>query len=189
MTAKKLIIPLVMAAFIVCLIVPLLSAAAQRPQDKSKQAKSEERIFIPKEIKAVLEEGLLTKQGRRDIPVSIFYNLFLPARENLHAIIFLKIKNSGLGFSPVGAAVAPKTGKISGPALQEAVARKRSSFRRVLTSFWSSTAWRRGSPRVLERPMFPRALRSRAAPLIRKKKKPTPSVILCRRASTSWPWP
>jgi hypothetical protein len=124
MTAKKFIIPLVMAAFIVCLCLPLLNAAAQKPQDKGKQAKTEERIFIPKEIKAILEEGLPTKQGRPDIPVSIFYDLFLPARENLHTIFFLKIKNSGLGFSPIGAAAAPKTSKISGPALQETAAQE-----------------------------------------------------------------
>ncbi len=155
MTAKKLIIPLVMAAFIVCLIVPLLSAAAQRPQDKSKQAKSEERIFIPKEIKAVLEEGLLTKQGRRDIPVSIFYNLFLPARENLHAIIFLKIKNSGLGFSPVGAAVAPKTGKISGPALQEAVAQETVQLQASFNVFLEFNRLEKGEPKSFREAYVP----------------------------------
>ena len=147
MTAKKLIIPLITAIFIVCLFIPLLSPAAQRPQAKDKQAKTEERIFIPKEIKAILEEGLPTKQGRQDIPVSIFYNLFLPARENLHVIFFLKIKNSGLGFSPVGTAVAPKTGKISGPALQETVAQEPVQLQASFNVFLEFNLLEKGEPK------------------------------------------
>ncbi len=147
MTAKKIILSPLMAAFIVCLVVPLLSAAGQRAQDKSKQAQNEERIFIPKEIKAALEEGLLAKQGRQEIPVSIFHNLFLPARENLHAIFFLKIKNSELGFSPVGTAVAPKTDKISGPALQEAVAQEPVLFQASFNVFLQFNRLEKGEPK------------------------------------------
>lgn len=147
MTAKKLIIPLVLATFVVCLCVPLLNAAAQKPQDKGKQAKTEERIFIPKEIKAALEEGLLTKQGRQDIPVIVFYNLFLPARENMHTIFFLKIKNSGLGFSPIGTAVTPKTGKTSGPALQEAVAQEPVQLQASFNAFLQFNRLEEGKPK------------------------------------------
>ncbi len=147
MTAKKLIIPLIMTAIMACLFVPLLNAAAQRPQAKEKQAKTEERIFIPKEIKAILEEGLSTKQGRQDIPVNIFHNLFLPARENLHVIFFLKIKNSGLGFSPVGTSVAPKTDKISGPAFQEAVAQEPAQLQASFNVFLEFNRLENGEPK------------------------------------------
>ncbi|MDH7513317.1 MAG: hypothetical protein QHH14_10270 [Clostridiales bacterium] len=147
MNAKKIILSLLMAAFIVCLVVPALDAAGQKPQAKSKKPQSEERIFIPKEIKAALQEGMLTKQGRQDIPVTVFYNLFLPAQENLHAIFFLKIKNSGLGFSPVGSALAPETDNISGPALQEAVAQQPALFQASFNVFLQFNIMEKGEPK------------------------------------------
>jgi hypothetical protein len=155
MTAKKIIIPLVMVAFIVCLLVPLLNAATQKPQEKGKQAKTEEKIFIPKEIKAILEEGLLNKQGRQDIPVSIFYNLFLPARENLYSIFFLKIKNSGLSFSPIGTAVAPKTDKTSEPSPQEAVAQKPAQLQASFNVFLQFNSLENGEPKSFKEVYVP----------------------------------
>ncbi len=147
MTAKKIILSLLMAVFIVCLVVPVLSAAGQKPQPKSKKPQNEEKIFIPKEIKAALQEGLLTKQGRQDIPVTVFYSLFLPAQENLHAVFFLKIKNSGLGFSPVGTASAPETANISGPALQEAVAQEPALFQANFNVFLQFNIMEKGEPK------------------------------------------
>lgn len=126
MTAKRLIIFWIFGAMLICLWAPLSSGALQRTKPQQKPAKPQEKIFIPKEVKSVLEEGLLTRESRKDIPVSIFYSLYLPARENFHTVFFMKIKNLDLGFTPVGA-VTPQTSETplsSGPSLQEAVAQE-----------------------------------------------------------------
>ena len=100
-------------------------SAGQKQKDKKSQTSKQEKIFIPKEIKAILAEGLAGQQGRQDIPVSIFYSLFLPAQQNFHDVFFLKIKNSALGFAPVSATPAapgplPPRRALSKPPSQEA---------------------------------------------------------------------
>jgi len=103
MRAKNFIIPVLIAGFLFSLLAPP-GAANQKDKDKNKQpAKPEEKIFIPKEVKAVLQEGLAARQGRQDIPVDIFHSLFLPARENFQIIFFMKIKNSALGYTSLSA--------------------------------------------------------------------------------------
>ena len=62
---------------------------------------------IPKEVKTVFEEGMLTREARLDIPFSITNHLCLPARENMHSIFFFKVKNADLGFVPIAATPAP----------------------------------------------------------------------------------
>ncbi len=126
MTAKRFIVSLVLGAMLVFLLAPLSDAAPQRTKPKPKPPKEGEKIFIPKEVKSVLEDGLLTREGRKDISVNIFYSLFLPARENFHTILFLKIKNGDLGFTPIGASAGkePHVQPAAGPTIQEAVAQE-----------------------------------------------------------------
>jgi hypothetical protein len=112
MKAKNFIIPVLCAGLFFSLFTPL-SAENQKDKNKNKQAaKPEEKVFIPKEVKAVLQEGMAARQGRQDIPVNIFHSLFLPARENFQIIFFMKIKNSSLGFTPLGS-TAPAAAKQS----------------------------------------------------------------------------
>ena len=56
---------------------------------------------MPKEIAAVIQEGLATRQGRQDIPFSFFKQLVLPAQGNNHyPVFFIKAKNADLGYAP-----------------------------------------------------------------------------------------
>lgn len=68
----------------------------------------EEKIIIPEEVKSILEEGLDARKGRQDIPVHISHHLYFPAQQNIHAVFFLKMKNSDLGYSPIGSPPATK---------------------------------------------------------------------------------
>jgi len=78
-----------------------LSAQETVPKDQTDQV-----IIIPPEVKTVLVQGLETREARTDIPFSMRKHLYLPARENMHSIFILNIKNSDLGFVPVAPAVA-----------------------------------------------------------------------------------
>lgn len=123
MNAKRLVAPVLLIAVSVCLMNGL-SSAAQKTQ--------EEKVFIPKELKADIQEGLASRQGRQDIQVSIFQDLYFPARDNsFHSVFFLRIKNSDLGYAPVAAAPAePKSGE-QGPQetpFQEAPAELEANF-------------------------------------------------------------
>jgi hypothetical protein len=83
---------------VVCVLFSLfapLSAANQK--DKNKQpAKSKQQVFIPPEVKTVIQEGMATREGRKDIPINIYESLFLPAQQNYQIIFFIHIKNAGV---------------------------------------------------------------------------------------------
>jgi hypothetical protein len=112
MKAKGIIVPVLLIGMVLSLMTTLSAA----PQDKKKeQAKQQEKIFIPKEVKSVIQEGLASRQGRQDIPVDIFNSLYLPARENFHVIFMMNIKNSDLGFAPATAAPAEPAAEKKGP--------------------------------------------------------------------------
>ena len=101
MSSRKIVVSLLVAAVTFSLVAGLSAAQKQKDKDKAQDKKQEEKVFIPKEIKAIMAEGMATRQGRQDIPVSIFYSLFLPAQQNFHDVFFLKVKNGDLGFAPV----------------------------------------------------------------------------------------
>lgn len=105
MKTRNFILTALMAGVLIFLLRPL-NAVAQT--DKPQQAAKEEQVFIPKEIREVLQEGLASKQGRQDFPVNIFHSLFLPAQQNFHTVFFLKIKNSALGYTTMGAVIPEK---------------------------------------------------------------------------------
>ncbi len=94
-------------AVVVCVLFSLfapLSAANQK--DKNKQAaKSKQQVFIPPEVKTVLQEGMATREGRKDIPINIYESLFLPAQQNYQSIFFIHIKNADLGYMPASSAM------------------------------------------------------------------------------------
>jgi len=105
MRVSKIIVPVLLFATVFSLVM-VLNAAGQSTQNKAKQkpeAKAQERIAIPPEVKAVIQEGMASRQGRQDISIDPFHFLFLPARENFHGIYFMKIKNGDLDFAPVAA--------------------------------------------------------------------------------------
>jgi hypothetical protein len=119
MNTRKLIVPVLVAGLIFSAVLAPGLAAQKDKQEAKPQAS--QRVFIPKEIKAILEEGLTSRQGRQDIPFNIFRTTFLPAQTAFYEVFFLKIKNGDLGYAPAmpsqipavdAAAVAPATGKL-----------------------------------------------------------------------------
>lgn len=86
------------AAYAVLSVFLAVSLTVSLPAQK--KAKSEAGVFIPKEVKKVLESGLLTKQPRLNIPFAVTDHLFLPAGSSFHNILRLEIKNQDLGFAP-----------------------------------------------------------------------------------------
>ena len=89
-----------LALFVVFGLLAVSAQAAPGPQ-KSKTPPKATKASMPKEIAAVIQEGLATRQGRQDIPFSIFKTLILPAQQdNLYPVWFFKVKNGDLGYAP-----------------------------------------------------------------------------------------
>jgi len=132
MKAKGIIVPVLLIALVLSLMTSLSVAAQQKDKDKKKeQAKQPEKVFIPKEVKSLIQEGLADRQGRQDIPVNIFQSLYLPARENFQIVFLMNIKNSALGFAPVTSAPAEPKAEKKGPQetpVQEAVEKLQAGF-------------------------------------------------------------
>jgi hypothetical protein len=61
----------------------------------------EEAIYIPKEVKKILEEGMETKQPRLDIPFDLIKHIYLPARDSVHSVFIFTVKNSDLAYAPI----------------------------------------------------------------------------------------
>ncbi len=101
-TKRFLAFSLIMAFALTFISLP--GAAAQE-----KAQKQPERVRIPKEIKEILAQGLATRQGRQDIPFTIFNNYFFPTQApgNMSTIFFFRAKNADLGYVPAQAAPAP----------------------------------------------------------------------------------
>lgn len=78
-------------------------ASAFQKKNQEKKGKETKIIIIPQKVKSVFEEGLKTRQARLDIPFSVVWHIYLPARENMHSVFFFKVKNADLGFSPLTA--------------------------------------------------------------------------------------
>ena len=89
-----------LALFVVFGLLVVSAQAAPGPQ-KGKTPPKATKASMPKEIAAVIQEGLATRQGRQDIPFSIFKTLILPAQQdNLYPVWFFKVKNGDLGYAP-----------------------------------------------------------------------------------------
>jgi len=93
------------AALALIVTVGILTVSAQAApviQGKKQEAKPPVKASsMPKEIVALIQEGLATRQGRQDIPFSFFKQIVLPAQgQNLYPIFFFKAKNGDLGYAP-----------------------------------------------------------------------------------------
>jgi len=104
MNSKKLALVAILAVFTLSVLaLPGLGQAQQPKQEK-------EKIYIPKDVKALLEQGLAAKQGLPDIAVTVSAHYFFPYYRVpglMHNIFELKLKNADLGFAPVQTAAAP----------------------------------------------------------------------------------
>jgi hypothetical protein len=75
--------------------------AASGPQNKKPEPKAPAKPSMPKEIEAVIQDGLVARQGRQDMPFGFFKTLVLPAQaNNLYPVFFIKAKNGDLGYVP-----------------------------------------------------------------------------------------
>jgi len=92
-------------ALIVVVGILAVSAQAAGIQNKKQEAKPAPKASsMPKEIAAVIQEGLATRQGRQDIPFNFFDSLVLPAQgQNLYPVFFFKARNADLGYAPSAA--------------------------------------------------------------------------------------
>jgi hypothetical protein len=92
------------AAALVLLVVGSVLAfsgqAAPGTQAKKPESKPPAKASMPKEIAAVIQEGLATRQGRQDIPFSPFKQLTLFAKGGLFPVFLFKAKNADLGYAP-----------------------------------------------------------------------------------------
>jgi hypothetical protein len=86
-------------------------------EPKKPEPKQPQKEILPKEIKAILLEGLATRQGRNDIPFTIFKSLYFPAPDGMYSVIFFRAKNSDLGYAtPLPASPPPKSQQAKTPA-------------------------------------------------------------------------
>jgi len=85
-------------------VISMLSVSAQAAsgiQGKGQEMKPPAKASMPKEVVALIQEGLATRQGRQDIPFSMFKQLILPAQSgNLYPVFCFKAKNGDLGYVP-----------------------------------------------------------------------------------------
>lgn len=101
MKAPKIAVAGLALVFALSLLTVFAQTTPEKKQGTKKpEAKKVERI--PKEIEAIMQEGLATRQGRQDIPFSIFKYVVYPALDNNFYPEFLfKAKNSALDYAPV----------------------------------------------------------------------------------------
>ncbi len=92
--------------FIAGLISGILLCVFSAPLSFSQEQRT--AVIIPPQVKTVFQEGMQSREARLDIPFEIKNSLYLPAQQNLHAVIFFKVKNVDLGFAPPAAVSSPE---------------------------------------------------------------------------------
>jgi hypothetical protein len=104
--------------FVLSLLTVFSQAAPQgNPQARKPEGKPAQREILPKEVKAIIQEGLANRQGRQEIPFTIFKSLVFPVTGGMHSVIFFKAKNSDLGYAtPAPAAPPAKNQEPQSPA-------------------------------------------------------------------------
>jgi hypothetical protein len=90
-------------AFVVIFILTLnfMQAEPQKKAKKDKQKEEQVPLYIPLEVKLLIQEGIDGRIARTDIPFDIIPNLFLPAKDNISTIFFFRAKNADLMFTPI----------------------------------------------------------------------------------------
>jgi len=91
-------------ALISGIILCLFSAPFSFAQEEQRTT-----VIIPPQVKTVFQEGMQSREARVDIPFQIVNALYLPAGQNMHAIIIFKAKNIDLGFAPPAVVPQPET--------------------------------------------------------------------------------
>ncbi|MDI6845722.1 MAG: hypothetical protein QME28_06255 [Candidatus Saccharicenans sp.] len=71
------------------------------PQKKDQKKDQKARTVLPADIKAMLEQGLATRQAKTDLPFNFIGHYILPAKGTYIAIFITTIKNSDLEYAPV----------------------------------------------------------------------------------------
>ncbi len=89
-----------LALLIVMSLLTISAQAASGIQGKRQEAKPPAKASMPKEIAALIQEGLTTRQGRQDIPFSFIKQLTLIAKGGLYPVFIIKAKNGDLGYAP-----------------------------------------------------------------------------------------
>jgi len=90
-----------LALFVMVGTLALSVQAAPGPQKGKPEPKPQAKPSMPKEVAAVIQEGLTTRQGRQDIPFSFIKTLILPAQQsNVYPVFFFQAKNSDIGYAP-----------------------------------------------------------------------------------------
>ncbi len=110
MKAPRFFAAALVVAVALSLTVSAVQAGPQKQTPNKPENKPQEKVFIPKEIKAILQEGLATKQGRQDIPFTILKDFYFPTQsENLQTEFLFQATNESLGYvAPSAAAPAQK---------------------------------------------------------------------------------
>jgi hypothetical protein len=93
------------AALTILFAVGVLTVSVQAApgiQGKKPDPKAQAKVSsMPKEVAALIQEGLVTRQGRQDIPFSFMKQVVLPAQgQNLYPVFFFKAKNGDFGYAP-----------------------------------------------------------------------------------------
>jgi hypothetical protein len=114
MKAPRIVVVALVLVFALSFIAGFTQAAPGPKQEAKKQdTKQPQREIIPKEVKAVIQEGLATRQGRQDIPFTVFKSQIFPVQGGMHAVLFFKAKNADFGYA---APVPPAPGAKNQPA-------------------------------------------------------------------------
>jgi len=101
MKAPRMIAAALTLLFITGVLVFGVQAAPAVQNKKQEPKPPAAKASMPKEIEAVIQEGLAARQGRQDMPFSFFKTLVLPAQaNNLYPVFFFKAKNGDLGYAP-----------------------------------------------------------------------------------------
>jgi hypothetical protein len=105
MKASRTIAAALAFLFVIGVMTVSVQAAPGIQQGKKQEAKPQAKPSpMPKEVAALIQEGLATRQGRQDIPFSFFKQVVLPAQgQNLYPVVFFKARNADLGYAPSAA--------------------------------------------------------------------------------------
>ena len=99
MKLKRIFILTLVTAFILSLSFNM-TFTYQEKEQKKEEEKKPAIIYIPDEIKTIMESGLPERITRNDIPFSIHKNLYFIYGENILSVFVIKAKNSDLRFAP-----------------------------------------------------------------------------------------
>jgi hypothetical protein len=122
MRPKKIFAAGLAFVFALCLFGLFAQATPDKQKEtKPQETKQPEKIRVPKEILAIMQEGLAAKQGRQDIPFTMIKDYELPVQGGFQTIFIFRAKNADLGFAPPAPAPQAKTkGKEAQPKEEQA---------------------------------------------------------------------